>query len=48
MKKDIIIDFLNNANYIVFLCELFENENFKTIGNEQVINYFQKLFSKNH
>tara|TARA_B110000967_G_C18887249_1_gene564844 strand:+ start:284 stop:3280 length:2997 start_codon:yes stop_codon:yes gene_type:complete len=42
-----IIDFLNNAKYFIFFCELFENDYLQTIGNKIQNLEFATLFFKN-
>tara|TARA_Y100000591_G_C21852328_1_gene712513 strand:+ start:1793 stop:4741 length:2949 start_codon:yes stop_codon:yes gene_type:complete len=46
-NKKIIMDFLNNANYICFFCELFCNSKLQTIGNKYECKEFALLFFKN-
>jgi len=43
----IICNFLLNANYITFFCEIFEDERLKTIGNILYDLKFSKIFFKN-
>ena len=45
--KRIIIEFLCKAKYMCFFCELFENKNLKTIGNNLYNIEFASLFFKN-
>ena len=45
--KNYLKNFLNNANYVCFFCELFENDNLQTIGNNTIDLEFAKLFFGN-
>lgn len=44
---DTIKNFLKTANYIIFFCEIFQNANLQTIGNDLYNIEFSKLFFKN-
>ena len=45
--KNNILNFLNNANYIVFFCELFKNNELQTIGNDIKNFEYTNSFFKN-
>lgn len=45
--KETIKDFVKKTKYVVFFCEIFENENLQTIGNKNQNEEFPKLFFEN-